>query len=75
MARTNLRVISVYFDDAGYNLVKRAATAENRSMSNFTQTVVIQAAEERLAGTSLADMAVVHERDVKTPAEKKASRK
>lgn len=58
MARTNLKVISVYFDDQGYDLVKKAASLENRSMSNFAQTVVLQAADERLSGTALADMVV-----------------
>lgn len=47
MGRTKLRVISVYLDDARYDMVKRAAALEHRTMSNFLGMVGVEAAEER----------------------------
>lgn len=46
MARTNLKVISVYLNEGDYKAVKRASEGQNRSMSNFLHTVGVQAAHD-----------------------------
>jgi hypothetical protein len=49
MARTSLKVISVYLNDTDYDRVSRAAALADRSMSNYLKRAGIAQAKSDLA--------------------------
>jgi uncharacterized protein (DUF1778 family) len=55
MARTNLKVISVYLNDRDYTRVQNAAALQNRSMSNFLHTIGVAAAQDVIEGQEVEE--------------------
>lgn len=53
MARTNLKVLSVYLEEGDHKTVSDAAAREARTMSNYAGQVVTLAAREDMAVTDL----------------------
>lgn len=53
MARTNLKVLSVYLNDKDHKTIKDTALLENRSMSNYAGTVAAIAAQSKLTTVDL----------------------
>lgn len=47
MADTDLNALSTYADDAQQEVLKKAAAAENRSLSNFLLTAGLDRAKEQ----------------------------